>query len=87
MRPTAAAFRPLTHRITTGAAITHVHNPSVPQARGILTLKDHVVRLFLEAAIFASLSNTVFFSISRRRQHEAVVVVVLSSRTGTVLSS
>ncbi|EED85426.1 predicted protein [Postia placenta Mad-698-R] len=42
MRPTAAAFRPLTHRITTGAAITHVHNSSVPQARGILTLKDHV---------------------------------------------
>ncbi|KZT10780.1 OsmC-like protein [Laetiporus sulphureus 93-53] len=41
MHPSQAALRPLTHRVVTGA-IRHMHNPNMPRARGILTLKDHV---------------------------------------------
>ncbi|CDO68967.1 hypothetical protein BN946_scf184782.g15 [Trametes cinnabarina] len=44
MHPTQAAFRPLTHRVLTGAGIRYARNVKAANIskRTILTLKDHV---------------------------------------------
>ena len=44
MRPTQAVFRPLTARVMEGAAGRYTRFPNKLHARGMITLKDHLVR-------------------------------------------
>ena len=44
MRPTQAVTRPLSARVMQGAAGRYTRYPNKLHARGILTLKDHLVR-------------------------------------------